>query len=336
MTTTNYPTKELTWQIRGNIAIGAGAAPSSETDFYWKLKEVLTGKTGPDWAAITTPWTVVQSCNSVTVSDSGVDLLDTANKFVFSDEDGAHSWIVLQQPITGMQLLISSNYNGVKWFTVSASWVGFTGGTTTANPAAGDAVSLVTSNGQQQPFSNSQGTGFLHVWHSIDGAHTRIAACISSVTTFFATFDKVTAQTGITWTNPSVCSCRYGVDWPSPVVTFNNYKYYANMHCSIGGVLGTLYCTCETWGDQGYPVNFTTAMASTGTWCVAPIPGLWGTSGKYAMPSSAGASALPDILWGCTNIVNGSGYLEPGTGERNWVQLGNFVLPWDNTVIQTA
>lgn len=335
MTTANYPIPELTWQIRGNIAIGAGVAPSSLTDYYWKLKEVLVGNAGPDWAALSAPWTVVLSCDGSTVSDPNIDLLLTANNFVFNNEGGAHSWIILQQPVTGLQLLISARRDNPYWCRVSASWVGFTGGTTTASPAAGDAVVFVDTNSSQQPFSQNHGSGFLHVWHSSDGAHTRFAACVSGTTCVFVTFDKVTPQTGLTWVAPSVCSYLQSGDYLNSIVTFDNYKSNANMHCNLTGV-GGLYCTCETWGNQGYPVNFTTAMASTGTWCVAPIPGLWGGSGKYAMPSSAGASALPDILWGCSTIVNGSGYLEPGTGARNWVQLGNFVLPWDNTVMQTA
>ena len=330
----NYPTKELVWQIRSNIAIGAVAPPiASPTDYFWKLKEVLTGKDGSDWATLLNPWTVVSSCDGSSVSEGG-DLLTTANNFVFANEGTAHSWIILEQPITKMQLLISSNdqfwwYNRNR-FSVWASYGGFSGGTTIDSPSATDFIWLVNRDTEQP-----QGTGFLHVWHnSSDGSHTRFASCISGITVVFATFDAVTPQVGVTWDSPNVCSYLYAAT--TNIVTFNNYKFLANMHYSKDNVLGTLYCGCESWADQWYPVSFTTAMVSTGTWCVAPITGLWGTGGKYAMPKDANSSALPDILWGCTTIVNGSGYLNPDGDRRDWVQLGNFVLPWDNTVIQTA
>ena len=343
MTTTNYPTKELTWQIRGNIAVGG--AGYSEQDFIWKLKEVLIGNTGTDYpVALAHPWIVVSSSDAANagvyaaVGDLWISSAVLANK---GSQNSPHSWIVLEQPITGIQLLIAcSRGDAIGYGTIAASCHNkfATDGTINNHPLATDMVYFAGQQGWA-PFTNGTGhTGFLHVWHDAStGAHTRFAACYNGYVPMFATFDAVTLQTGAVLDSPSVCSYINSENGYATVPTFDNYKSNASVFGTKNAVVAAMYCACESWGGNVYPVQFTTAMPSTGAWCAAPITGLWwNVGGKLVMPSSAGASALPDILWGCNTIVNGSGYLNPDNGHRDWVQLGNLILPWDNTVIQTA
>lgn len=336
MTNVSYPVAEFDWTIVSNVPVGPNGN-NAQYSFLWTLKEILIGHTGTGYpTAIPNPWTVVASSDSVN-ADIGIDHWITPANLIMGYAPTPHSWIVLKQAVTGLQLMFACEgeyYTGYGSVVISCK-TGFTGGTINNRPTAGDEVDIV--NGQYlAPFGTVDTTGFLHVWHSTtDGSHTKFAACVGGFTSVFASFDLATAQTGTTWDAPCTGMYLNGTAG-STICTFDTLKNNANVHFSNNGVAGSLYCACESWSNTVYPVNFTTAMSTTGTWCAAPITGLWITGGKMVMPSSAGTSAIPDILWGCSSIGNGAGYLNPVGGTRDWVQLGNLIVPWDNTIIEIS
>ena len=341
MTTANYPVAEKVWDIKGNIPISPTSVCGA-WNFLWRVKDVLTGGTDPTYypVALAHPWIVVLSSNGVDHAGAD-DYWQSASNLVGNNPGSNHSWLVLQQPITNVQLLVDCRNGTQGYGDVVVSCTGtFTGGSLTNRPTAPDETTFVNNDGFA-PFNNSSATGFLHIWHdATDGSHTRIAGCRNAHTEMFAAFDAVTPQLGVIWATP-VTALYLNDNNPSyTVCTFGTMQQTPNVRCTRDSWVRAMFCSCESWNNNVHPVDFSTAMTTTGTWCVAPITGLWWTDGgKLAMPASAGTSVLPDILWGCTTIVNGSGYLNPDSvpaGSRDWIQLGNLVLPWNNTVIETA
>ncbi len=127
-------------------------------------------------------WTIVDSCDSVTVSSSNLLLLVADLRFA-SPVGSAHSWIVLRQTATGMYVLWNhefgndggSDHNMEMYVSRNA----FSGGTTTARPTATEEAFV--RRGQASGLLDKWHRGTSgedwrwHHWYSSDGTITMIA-----------------------------------------------------------------------------------------------------------------------------------------------------------------
>jgi hypothetical protein len=123
------PANVKTWTKVLITASGADADAANKVFLYNIKAEMLNHG-----------WTVVSSSNSVTYDASDLWLSDA--NLVWAAASSAHSWIVLQNNsiTTGFQLLLDLNYASTATEDLNAwfSFVGFTGGSTTARPTATD------------------------------------------------------------------------------------------------------------------------------------------------------------------------------------------------------
>ena len=337
-----YPTTELTWQTSGyNLAVGDSDNVTAHRKWAFSFKNALC-------TFSLNPWTVLGSCDGTgNASHVGTDDYWTSyNSCTSSSSGNNHSWIVLQSP-NGSQICYDMS-SGNAWANAGNITFSPTGlytpaliatGTTTQRPSApADAVIFVNNDGRSiSQFGNGDGnlTGYLHIWHSTDGMHTRIVGCTRAYPVMFGIFDRVQVQTGITWATPNVgaWNARQNTTFVAPTAGLlrdgaNLFGYYNSSVINMAAASEFFYNSNVT--NLGL-------MGLTSTWCLAPSTGLWvstsGLVGKIAVPSASNHSVLPDLLYGSDNIANGSGYLNPVGSTRDWVQLGNLVLPWNNTVI---
>ena len=318
----SYPTKELSWQYLVNVAVGGAEAVKTQ-NFIWHLKNGLV-TFGQN------PWTVVSSSNT---SSSGAADYWTSQGTIVNQ-----AWIVLKSG-NGSELLLQANTGGVgagkggMWFSPSGA---FTGGDTTTAPTATDQITIIDAQTAWGPWGESgDTTGWLHILHDTTGKHTRVIACTQSVCAWVGLFDEIIPTPEVTLTYPNTACIIHGTlyDASGTWTQLHTGQYIVTL---AGAASVSLSMGGETFGSVG-PATLTTVMGTTGNWAVCPITGLWSTTpgqmGKYAIPSSANTSALPDVLWGSSTIVTGSGYLVPITNSRDWVQFSNLVLPWNNEFV---
>lgn len=328
-----YPTAELSWQYNINQTVGTNNA--YQTDVQNIMRTIKTSLCG----FALNPWTVVSSSNST--SAGATDYWTADGYLVWNTTGNTRSWIVLRA-LSGSQLCIdlksssASTYANANIIFSAAS--GFTGGNTSTRPTATDEIAILggATNAAWGVATTAQ-TGKLHVWHSTDGYHTRIVYCRAGTPTLFAFVDKVTVQTGITWSTPIVAAWL-GHASTSQATSANISDAYGidGYHTSAAIDLAA--------SMESYATVLPTARSSPLTtiadyWAINPILGLWSVTashtGKFAMPSSAGKSALPDMFFSSTTTPTGTGYVNP-SGYTYWAQFGNIVLPWDNSIVGIA
>lgn len=306
------PSLERTWQYQVNQQVGSGGTLilDAQAQMY-RLKQLLTG-------FASNPWTVVRSGNSTTTGTS--DLWTGTTALVWNSAGSAHSWIVLQQTgVTGGPLQIcidlnqtSSNSNNC---TVVASVAGFTGGTTTARPTATD--EQVVINGGQWTWSSS-GSSVFHAFMSNDGASTRVVLVVGGIvrTVFF--FDTL-MDTAIT--TRYACAVVRG-DPPAHSHVYGTAAFSSKFN--------TTNCTAFV-GSEAY---------STGLVCTANSGAVSNITGQYPITpislhtETAGARGrlgrLADVWFGSSGVPSGSTYpITPD--DKEFIQLGCFVFPWNGT-----
>jgi hypothetical protein len=251
----------------------------------------------------------------------------------------AHSWIVLEQTGIGtnFQILFAcSNANSYElnfWFSPS---VGFSGGTTTADPTATDSVQLYGTNFAWGVQSSANIQYKIHVMMSTDGACTRMLIC----------------QYGGTNTGP-ICTGYLSVEapknpvsgWtPSPAHVMwlgsngtTQQLTYGNLYNAFNGYArATSNFTLEWTGENQNGTLLVSDLSApndlNGEWLMQPI-GLYsntvGSKGRHG--------ELFDIWWGVGNsaytpFAFGQGYNNASTW--GFVQIGAVIFPWNNVVAQ--
>jgi hypothetical protein len=161
-----FPRLTKTWQLTPNIVADTGTGQAAT--MFRAIKDALLGFG-------TLPWTCQGSSDSSTAALDGVDRL-TSNGAIVAASSGAHSWIVLKQPATGLQVCIDwlTTHGNVYYISVVISVAaGFTGGTITARPTATDEIEI---RNDYWHYPTEAWVHVTHVLHSTDGKNTRIVA----------------------------------------------------------------------------------------------------------------------------------------------------------------
>lgn len=307
------PTLEKTWVSAGMSLNGANGTSAADT--VWKLKEALVN--------VTPGWTVAGSSDGTTFGMDGVD------RWVTSSNVAVNRWIVLQNDAisTGFQVCFRPKQGGGGWFdsmTVSVSPVaGFTGGGATTKPTATDEETLV--DGVLYRANGPEMTARANVWMSSDGECTRVVLCETAATRVFMLFDK--AKNPVSgWTIPWVASvvAYSGASRVPEYNDLNDVTTYARSR--VGATTMPLYFTSEGWvssmmgerltagndlDSNGYPLSAIGLASET-----------VGVRGRHGQ--------LYDIWWGSDAVADGGHY--PGSTPRQFVQVGDIVLPWDSSL----
>jgi len=321
------PTPSKTWSYDLNQGPYTGPSDSGTTmagwQTHWKgLKNSLVG--------FSSGWTVAGSS-----ANGQGGAMDSVDRWALADLESTNtdsgSWIVLQNDAirTGFQLLIQVQDGGGGW-PDSSTWRvspggNYTGGSETGRPTATDEITLSDNVNWDQ--NRGQANSRIHTWMSDDGECTRILICNGGSTRAFYLFDKpLNPVAG--WTDP----------WVAIAVQFSgasnvpDYGDIANVSTygfsSVGSTTMKLFCTSEGWafgaGSSAAGQRMTWGNdLDGGAWPMSPIGLASETSGVRGRHGG-----LYDIWFGSTTRASADNY--PSTLPRQFVQVGDIVLPWDN------
>ena len=316
----SLPTLVKTYQF--NVNNSTAAQGSALADNRQQLINIVNAMTG----FANNPWVVDYSCSSTTAGTKGdgVNRWTTQANLVWNNAGSAHSWIVLKQNgwATGAELLISlSNASGTGnvLTTKFSPSSGFTGGSTTADPTATDAVAILTN-----ATWTTVGSDLAYRWsviQSTDGANTIVMGA-SSGSVAHIWFFQPPANT------PSA--------FPLAMMISGNATGTGTINNSIKALVNGVNPTTWAVGMEGANISANVLLPNdtnignianevTGNWPMIPL-GLWCLS----VGARGRQGTLVDLWYGSTSIATGDGY--PSTGNQ-FVQLGVLIVPWNNGAI---
>lgn len=295
--------------------------------FWYSFKEILK--------AFSPGWTVAGSCKwSVAGGMDAVDRWATSGDVVIDTAGNPGSWIVLENAnlLGGIQWLINPRQDGSGFPTSIYMHISpgglYTGGSATTLPTATDQVTLLTNANLLRNAVSTLNIR-LHAMMSTDGEKTRVITTDGGASrNLFLIEEPTQAVSG--WVNPWVAiSIAYdGVSQPTTFENLANITTYCSSNYGAG-VRMPLYCTSEGWkfdaisSAAGQRLTFANDLDSSG-WPICPM-GL--VSETATMRGRHGQ--LSDIWWGSTAINDGDHY--PDSLPRQFVQIGDVILPWDTT-----
>lgn len=325
------PVFQKTWTITPNdITATSGVAATDAKNATLKLKNKLLGL----------GFTTGYSCSSTvagTVND-GVDRWATTANLVWNSTTGVRSWYVFKNTTIGsnFQVLIkcysttnaSVYYLGIE---VSPS-AGFTGGSTTTNPTATDAITLTQGTTGESgwwsgPWSVAAGFTF-HTWVSTDGEHVRIVICTSANTKPMGLI-----MFGKLYNPPDghATPAFYASAYSSWTET-NGYLRYADLYeaANVHGYNGGGYLmhlgAHESYVDGAIGERQVAVNDLTGYWPISPCV-LIAPSLLLLSNQSGVMGEIPDLWWASTGLtVEGTTF---DTATRQMVLWNNLIFPWD-------
>lgn len=311
------PTLSKTWQYNVNQALTATGT------VLGTLRGVMRALVNSLLGFASNPWTCRGSSNGVTAA------MDLTNRWA-ADSDlvwasGTRSWIVLRQTGIGSTFEICIDLNSSNAYFVSAfySFVGFTGGSTSARPTASDETAII-SIGQWTVSTDTAHK--LHVMQSSDGKSIRMFCCVSStVLSSFLSID-VPDNPSMSWTNPLVASWKgAGSGFAVTLASHNAASAAVAKHSAT---LMTVYFTAESFGGTVLPGSTgigNTVNEISNEWELYPI-GL----GSSTVTRRGRIGSLPDIYWKPEGVGHGDTF--PNDASRTFVAFGGVVVPWNGSV----
>jgi hypothetical protein len=246
----------------------------------------------------------------------------------------AHSWIVLGQTgiSTTFQLLIACSVGSNYELNVSFSpLLGFSGGTTTADPTAYDAVPILPAS----YWGNNPNNTYqyrLHVMQSTDGACTRVLICdydgVGIGGTCCGYMSIELAENPVPgWTYP-IHATWIATAGNTSALTYNSlFQTYNAVSRATANF--TMIWTAESTNGTHLASMYLAPNDLSGEWMCMPI-GLWsntiGSKGRHG--------SLYDMWWGPGGSIGASNF-EPtsllyGANGNTFAQIGCVVVPWPN------
>lgn len=354
------PAHEKTWEFSvNNREVADGTTPVDNRDFYGNVKSMLynikeamigngsyTDKDGAAIGGLTVPWLVDQSSDQVTADftdnwGAPSDLRSTTRGSAI-----AHSWIALtMQQLAGQQMHVLWNHEGfsgndgaVMDCYIAVDDAPFGGGTITARPSAG-AAELILCEGNTSGLKHNFGAGqtIAHsgrefVWHfmqSSDGECCRILICHQGVPIAIWLFDTV-KNPSAGWFTPFVAFMGQVADSnTTPVMKMTTFYDAANVGTLNGFVPFGAHLTSSSWKNTAQSRIYSHRNEVTKKYDWSQIGVSSGDSGFVGRHG-----ILYDMFWGPVQPTGKQGGYYPDTGERQWIQFGDIVVPWNSTKVQ--
>jgi hypothetical protein len=357
------PTLQKTWQFKVNQDLNT--LSNWITDRQQLLRTIKNSLI--DGVTFTTPWTVRGSSNGVTAGMDATDRWAADSDVVWNSATSAHSWIVLRQSGLGtnIDLLISCSTqnqgNNPLYLTVlvAVDGVGFTGGSTTADPTATTTLKTMLQPTFASPSQDGLGhwmrgndtTSFncaLHVLMSNDGQCTRVGVFVGGLPVLWLIIDRV--RNPVTSLTLPIFAC-----WIADYTLSGVRIIDAPLWLDVMGTASPTYTETYPWragsmyhsGD--FNVVFTTERVGSPT---LPLEGAIPErlckndaldSYKYALTgigiySAASGKvgrhgAVYDLWFGDNCAPVGRGY--PSDTAPNFVHWRHIVVPWNGTTMLT-
>ena len=268
------------------------------------------------------------------------------SKLVWQSEGSNHSWIVLENigaaavgTAGNVQIKYDLKQNDGDgwecWCSLSTTGT-FTGGTATAAPAASDAsevnVALYSYYSDYLSFPGNQNTQ-LHVWGSTDGEVTHIVGAAAGRIFAHAMIVKAKDPVATNWAAPWLGLRHFGSCPNGAAAASNTDEAYFMTHMGAPGTTGPMYLTGETIYRPGDGIRYSVwssnvADEDTTEWPLCQVglySGFVGHRGRKGL--------LFDVYFGLRTAYHGATYVN-GLGQKEWVQIGDFVLPWTNIAME--
>lgn len=333
----SLPTLVKTWEVEGSQQAGGSSNALLYRDIMWILKQNMIGEdTAGASLAYTNPWIVESSSDGAGVFGNN-DLVDhwaDNGDLVWANTGTNHSWIVLKNAVTGVQVCIDLDFSLSRF--IHLSWSesagygvanGGTDGTATDRPTATDQRTLINTTTWCSG-SSTQTHAVVHTWQSTDGECTRACVLMFSQPVLFWAFDK--AKNAVTGFSGNYSIVRASTNTTSSCVTFALLAGTSNAFGRDGATNFDIYLATEMFGVNSEPyigseipkddvdgyVDFTSIT-------------LVGES-----PRRGEHGECSDMWYG--NNFRGSGHSWPADLTRQFVQFGDLVLPWDGSAIQVV
>jgi hypothetical protein len=309
----DYPALVKTWLANVNQSFPTtGTQLTDARNLLWAIYQTLIGFGS-------NPMTVVSSNN-----------FGSSGALTWAAGGTAHSWIVLKQPATSAQVLIAcSNANSTNLNVSVSPSVGFTGGTTTADPTATDSFALLTNAAWG---ANAAAASYkLHGLQASDGSISRILICQylntaagAVVSGYFALEQPANTVSG--WSNP-VVGVWSGTNSATQALTVGNMRNAAAF-AGRGASTMALYCTSESAAGNYIDVALYAPNDLSGEWAAPPI-GLYSTTAS----NRGRHGSLYDIWWanGVFAPISGIGF--NNASPWGYAAFGCFVMPWPTNVV---
>jgi hypothetical protein len=317
------PAKKKTWQYFHGSNTPSGTQKTDYDNIFIAAKNALL-------AFALTPCTVAGSSNGTTAAMDGVDRIVNTSSIVNATAGNPHSWIVINLVGMGAQFLVD---NALGSFDINLKFSPsglFTGGSTTAAPTATDSLTLIAIGSQWIGQTSGTGGQFrVHVMRSSDGQNTRLFFCINSLCAGFWSFERV-SNPAIGWAVPNVAAAVriQGNITDTTMLNFSGWIF--NQRYASQGPVTTmpLVLTSEVM-TAGAPASIGNKLAIpneiSGEYPLCPV-GLWhettiGQRGRHG--------SIPDMYFTATGPVMGDTY--PASGTKQFVQMGQMIVPGDGT-----
>lgn len=323
------------WTFNVNNDCSEPVLNDTKRHSIWQLKECLKGFSA---------WSVIASSDSVSVKnigDASPDLWSAWSNVVGANPGTAHSWIILENSVTGEQICFdtrgTSYQTDVVW---SQSGAFNTDGSITNRPTASESQDLCVSS----TIVGSSGDGaVVHAMISNDDKCTRWSIHSrdnSSNGDWFGMLEEV-VNTPSVWTGTFK---RAGLAIQSTALSTANTS--KSPQAAIFGTTtaawrayladatpyegwNTCNSTAECWGsfssDGGRPFFKNGNLQGwLGGFPVSAI-------GLYRTLIERGGSLgrFQDIYW--AHEYHNTYDTYDGVGSREWIKIGGFMLPWNGT-----
>lgn len=324
------------WEFNTNNKIQAASVTVLGRELTFLLKDIVVGFS---------VWSVVGSSDGNTVKqvgDQSPDLWLTSANVVRST--GAHSWIVLENSVTGEQILLDGRYSSTSndLYIVHSAPGDFTtsGATTLVAPTSAQGQVVMSDSYSYIYSSGLPKETVVHGMMSADGKCLRLFHYTQNPGYYSGgalyLFEEVYNPPS-SWTSTHKrCVFRPGSIYSSGVYSTQsprkNEAEGQNWFCHLKTATPSegnyaFYATAERYGASVYPVySATVTSALNAGFVVSPI-------GLFRPDADHGGAVgnLKDIYW----KSKGHAFFQcfrGDTGPREWIVLGVFVLPWDGSV----
>jgi hypothetical protein len=356
------PALQKTWQFSVNQDLNTlGSYTTDRQRLLRTIKNSLIG-------FALSPWTVRGSSNGTTAGMDAVDRWVNNTDLNWNSASSAHSWIVLRQAGLGtnIDLLISCNTkdqgNNPRYLTVliAVDGVGFTGGTTTADPTATETISTLLQPSFTSPVQTGLGYWMrgdnastfdcaLHCLQSSDGQCTRVGVFVGGSPVMWLILDKL--RNPVTGLTLPIFASWIG-DYILAGVRVNDVPMWLDYMATATPV----YTETPAWragvmhhSTADFNVNFTVerigtaAQPTEGAVCERPckinildsdkrvLIGM----GVYSKASGKVGrhGAVYDLWFGDSSAPSGRGY--PSDSAPDFVHWRHVVMPWNGTPMAT-
>lgn len=317
------PTKVKTWTIDPCNRETCATLLEAVGDVMLGIKNALKLGSGV---------TVKGSCNGTTGAMDGVDrwTVSTDVQTRFNGTAGAQSWIVLDLAnMGGVELLLTYNATSQQGFSFYFSPGGnyVAAGTATHKPTATDEVTIQSTSSIMS--TSATNDRLWTTWFASDGSALRFAIAEAGVFTCFLVLETVTNRFSTAGNfSPAVVGFSIGTQvghtgafgvWGSPRPAC---RVNPGVAVNISGFFGT-----EGYGTGIAPSQQTNVAENQG-----------GGHNLYhvSMHSTTATARGPvcnfiDLYCGNVGATDGDTY--PNDTTRLWMQISDFITPWDGSAV---